>query len=54
MNLTQLMPIVRHLLQVGAGALVTAGYINEEASVSVVGLGVSVITLLWYQFKKKQ
>ncbi len=50
MKLDQLTPLVRHAMQVLAGGLVAGGYINDETAIGVVGLGVSLFTLLWYRY----
>lgn len=42
------LPIVRHLLQAVAGALAARGYIDDSISEAIIGLGVSVFTLVWW------
>lgn len=54
MKLEAITPLIRHLLQVIAGILVAEGYINEEIAVGITGLGVSVISFVWYRYSKSK
>lgn len=50
----QFTPFIRHILQIGTGALVAKGYIDENAAVQVVGIGMGLFALGWYQFSKSR
>ncbi len=53
-DLAMIVPVLRHVLQIGAGALVAKGAIDESVAQQLVGLGVSVGTLIWYGWSKKK
>tara|TARA_R110002020_G_scaffold98621_2_gene234595 strand:- start:16041 stop:16217 length:177 start_codon:yes stop_codon:yes gene_type:complete len=50
----QLTPFIRYALQIGAGSLVTSGHIDENAAQQIVGIGMSVAGLVWYQFSRSR
>ncbi len=45
-------PVLRHVLQFVAGALVMKGYIDEGTSEAVVGIGMGAFTVLWFFLTK--
>ncbi len=51
MDLT-LIGAARHMLQLGAGALLARGFIDASGVDMVVGAGVSAVTLGWYLVKR--
>lgn len=48
------LPIIRHALQALAGALTTRGLIDGSMEEAIVGLGVSVATILWYYLEQRR
>lgn len=50
----QFTPFIRYALQLGAGALVTSGHIDESAAQQVVGIGMSLAGLVWYQLSRSR
>lgn len=50
--LEKLTPYVRHVIQLGAGALATRGIIDASMAEILVGLGVSVFTLGWMAWER--
>ncbi len=53
-DLQMIVAVFRHLLQIAAGALVAKGVIDEAVAQQLVGLGVSICTLVWYVWSKKK
>lgn len=45
-------PILRHLLQLGAGALVARGMMDDGTATELVGALVSVISIVWMLIEK--
>jgi len=54
MNLEQFTPIARHMAQIFAGFLVGQGYVSEEMSTQIVGVGVGLFTLGAYFLSKSR
>jgi hypothetical protein len=51
--LDQLTPYLRHVLQIGAGALTTRGIIDASLEEALVGVGVSIFTFVWAYFARR-
>lgn len=45
--------IVRHFLQLGAGALAAKGVVDGGATELIIGAGMSIATLAWYLITSK-
>lgn len=54
MNLSTFLPTLRHVFQYGAGFLTSKGVIDGSLEETVVGIGVGVVTLVWWFVTKQK
>ena len=54
MNKEQILGFIRHGLTLLGGMLVTAGYIDEQTLLEVVGAASTIIGFVWSFFDKKR
>ena len=54
MNSTVALGIVRHLLQLGAGALASRGIIGENETETVVGAVLALGTVIWFAIERRR
>lgn len=52
--MTLLLPYIRHALQFVAGALVLHGWIDHNSVEPIVGIGMSITTLVWFEIERRR
>lgn len=52
-SIDEVTPYARHVIQLLAGALTTHGFIHSSLEQMLVGAGVSVFTLVWAYFARR-
>ena len=53
MNIGSILPVVRHVLQFAAGYLASSGIITASMTETVVGVGVGLVSILWWFITKE-
>lgn len=54
MDTALIMPVIRHFMQLLAGYMLGWGFIREDMTEAVVGLGVSLFTLGWWYWSQRK
>jgi len=50
--MSEIIPLLRHALQVGAGILVARGFLDDATGEMLIGGVVSIATVAWYLYNK--